>query len=469
MECEFIESATVSTGRKTYQDVLTADAQSIPPDLCEQFPLPFSDFTINREVYLSADFHRLELDRMWSRVWQMACREEQIPEVGDFSIYDIGDISIVVVRAEATKIRAYYNSCRHRGRKLCVNEGSVKELRCPYHGFTWDLSGKLRRVPAGWDFPHLDRSDRHLSEVKVETWAGFVFINMDAESDSLQNYMECLPSELAVNHYERRYIAGHSQHILPANWKNVLESFMEGLHGPETHAHAWPHLSDILQCDVRPSARHVNRSLHAVGLQVAEDHAPITEQEIMDRYYRNMLNGKKGLAAPRLPTATTARRYIADIMRLQYRLQTGRDVAQLCDSEAIDVLQYMLFPNLVVFRGISLPTVLRFRPHGNDHNSCIFDLFYLVEIPAGAERPRPAATVHMAEDDSYEGAGILPEWLGYVYDQDMDNIKNMRSGLSSLRLDPLVLSQQHESRIRHFHMTLNDYLALDSNSKCNID
>ena len=443
----------------TYQDVLDNDGQeTICADMREHFPARPQLQSIDREAYLSADFHRLEMDRMWSRVWQMAAREEQIPEVGDLTLYEIGDLSFIIVRSDIDQIKAYYNSCRHRGRRLCAGDSSVRELRCPYHGFAWDLDGALKRIPAAWDFPDLDWKGRRLLEVKVDTWGGFVFINMDAGCESLHSYMESLPAELQVNRYEGKYIAGHSQHILPANWKNVMESFMEGLHAAQTHGHTWAHLSDILQYDVRPGERHVSRSFHAVGLQVGEDHAPIADQEIMDRFHQNVQNGKNESAGPRLPPGTSARRYMADIMRLQYGLISGRDVRNLSDAEAVDVLQYSLFPNLILFRGISLPPVLRFRPNGNDQNSCIFDLFYLVDVPKGCTRPEPAATVYMAPDDTYEAAGVLPDWLGYVYDQDMDNIKNMRAGLAALKDDSLVLSRTHESRIRHFHETLTGYL-----------
>ncbi|KTT63907.1 hypothetical protein NS383_17710 [Pseudomonas oryzihabitans] len=462
MKSRLIEHVADLSVPVSYQDVLARDdQQSIPADMREHFPAGDDMLEIDREAYLSADFHRLEMDRMWSRVWQMAAREEQIPEVGDVTLYEIGELSFILVRSEPGRIKAYYNSCRHRGRRLCAGDTSVRELRCPYHGFAWDLDGALKRIPAAWDFPHLDWQGRRLMEVKVDTWGGFIFINMDADCESLADYMESLPAELAINRYEGKYIAGHSQHVLPANWKNVMESFMEGLHAAETHGHTWAHLSDTLQYDVRPGERHVNRSFHAVGLQVREDHEPIDEQAILDQFHRNVLNGKAGGAAPQLREGVTARRYMADVMRLQYGLVTGRDVSQLSDAEAVDVLQYSLFPNLILFRGISLPPVLRFRPCKDDPNSCIFDLFYLVDVPKGAERPEPAQTVHMSLDDTYEQAGVLPDWLGYVYDQDMDNIKNMRAGLAALADDPLILSGLHESRIRHFHQTLMNYLHTD--------
>ncbi|UTH76459.1 Rieske 2Fe-2S domain-containing protein [Chromobacterium sp. IIBBL 290-4] len=442
----------------SYQQVLDADMGPIPADMRESHPLGAGEMHIDRHVYTSVDFHQREMDKMWSKVWQMACREEQIPEVGDLLVYELGNYSFIIVRTEDRSIKAFFNSCRHRGRKLCSEDTNIREIRCPSHGFSWSLDGELLHVPAKWDFEHMDKASRRLLEVKVAIWAGFVFINMDPASEPLEVYLEVLPTELEGNRYQSKYIAAHSQHILPANWKTVMESFMEGLHAAETHGHAWAHLSDILQYDIRPGARHVSRSFHAVGLPVGEDKPALSEQQIIDQFHRNVANGRAVGPAPRLVEGTTARRYMADVMRLQHKLKTGIDCDDPSDAEAIDVLQYSLFPNLIMFRGISLPPVLRFRPNKNDHNSCIFDLFYLVDVPKGGMRPAPAATIHMGPDDTYEAAGVLPDWLGYIYDQDMDNIKNMREGLKAVNDDPLVLSAYHESRIRHLHATLMSYL-----------
>lgn len=94
---------------------------------------------------------------MWKRVWQMACREEDIPEVGDTLVYEICDISLLVVRTSESEIKTYYNACLHRGRQLREFDGNAQELRCPFHGFCWNLDGSLKQVPCEWDFPTLKK------------------------------------------------------------------------------------------------------------------------------------------------------------------------------------------------------------------------------------------------------------------------------------------------------------------------
>ena len=105
---------------------------------------------IPKERYISREFVDLEMDRLWPRVWQIACREEEIPDAGDYVEYVIGDQSILVVRGADGSIGAYYNACLHRGTRLGSGVGSFTEgrIRCTYHGWCYDLSGCVTDVPS---------------------------------------------------------------------------------------------------------------------------------------------------------------------------------------------------------------------------------------------------------------------------------------------------------------------------------
>ena len=125
-------------------------------------------------------------------MWQFACRVEHIPEPGDYIVYEIADLSFVVIRTDTGEIKAYPNACLHRGRRLKDHDGHCSELRCPFHGFAWALDGELADVPASWDFPHVAAradDDFHLPECKVGTWAGFVFINPDPDAEPLDDFL----------------------------------------------------------------------------------------------------------------------------------------------------------------------------------------------------------------------------------------------------------------------------------------
>src|SRR5271155_860925 len=142
------EPPEVEAPRPTYQDLLKRDRQSPANDMRTSFPLDLGVESLSTDRYTSVAFHRREVERMWRRVWQLACREEEIPEVGDIVVYEVAEHSLLIVRSGPDEIKASHNSCLHRGTKLCNADTSVSRLRCPYHGFTWSLDGRLAEVPA---------------------------------------------------------------------------------------------------------------------------------------------------------------------------------------------------------------------------------------------------------------------------------------------------------------------------------
>ncbi len=154
------------------QDHLDRDTHPVPDVMrWHSRDETLGDGAVARERYVSRSFHDLNVERLWPRVWQMACHQDEIPAVGDAMVYEIGDHSVMVVGA-AGAFKAYPNSCLHRGTKLCPEPGRYRELRCPFHAWTWNLDGTLKDIPSRWDFPQLDGCDVSLPEVGVDTWGG---------------------------------------------------------------------------------------------------------------------------------------------------------------------------------------------------------------------------------------------------------------------------------------------------------
>ena len=153
----------------SWQDVLDLDSRIVPEFLRAESPYLNGLEDIPKERYISREWHEKEKSYLWSRVWQFACREEHIPEVGSYIVYEIADQSFLITRVSKNEIKAYPNVCLHRGRLLKTYDGRCSEFRCPYHGFAWDLDGELKHIPAEWDFPHLETrsEDMTLPEVKV--------------------------------------------------------------------------------------------------------------------------------------------------------------------------------------------------------------------------------------------------------------------------------------------------------------
>ncbi len=121
---------------------------------------PESPTLVPAERYCSPAFAALEVERIWPKVWQLACMVDHVAEPGDYFEYRCGPYAVLVVRGDDGVLRAFQNACRHRGNSLCVGSGSgLRELKCGYHGWTWDLAGTLRRVPNRKGFGPLRLSD----------------------------------------------------------------------------------------------------------------------------------------------------------------------------------------------------------------------------------------------------------------------------------------------------------------------
>jgi len=147
----------------SYQQLLDTDTHPVPSVLREENPISVGPVRVPVERYTSRAWFDLEVERLWKRVWQMACREEHIPHVGDHIVYEIVDLSFIVVRVSPTQIKAFWNSCLHRGR-LLRDRGAPQaaEFRCPFHGFCWNIDGSLKQIPCEWDFPHIDKDNFNL-------------------------------------------------------------------------------------------------------------------------------------------------------------------------------------------------------------------------------------------------------------------------------------------------------------------
>ena len=196
--------------RPYFQEIIKNDKLKAPSVLNEESCPYIDDNDINRERYFSLDFHKLEIENVWKKVWQFTCREEDIPLPGDYYVYDIVDQSVLIVRTEKGDIKAYYNSCLHRGTQLKPSNscGFSKILKCPFHGWSWSLDGNLKNIPCEWDFPHVNKKEFKLPEIKIDTWGGFIFINFNKNSISLKEYLSVLPDHFKDWDMKNRRKAG---------------------------------------------------------------------------------------------------------------------------------------------------------------------------------------------------------------------------------------------------------------------
>ena len=414
-------------------------------------PSTWTTPTSRRGRYFDPDFHRLEVERMWQRVWQMACREEQIPDVGDSLVYDIVDASLIIVRTAPNEIRAFHNSCLHRGTQLRTSSGNVACFRCPFHGFTWNLDGSFREMPCPWDFPHVDPANFELPDAQVGTWGGFVFVNLDPAAPPLADYLEDLPRHFAAWPLDEHYITAHVVRVMPCNWKVALEAFIEAYHTVAVHPQLLRTTGDtVTEYDVY--GRHVSRMITPVG--VTSEHV---DRKVDDARFSGRCSSRPTRTTPSARDRT-ARQVLADRMRASLRDRIGRDFSHITDAEALDGIEYFLFPNFMPWAGFLTPLVYRFRPNGNDPDSCVIDIMLLDPVPDGGPRPSPAPTRYLGESETFADAPELG-YLGRILNQDGTTFGRIQRGLHASVKPGVTLARYQESRIRHFHATLDAYLT----------
>ena len=417
------------------------------------------------ESYISRDWLMLERERLWPRVWQMACREEEIPRPGDFLTYDIVDDSIIVTRREDGSIGAYFNACTHRGRRLTEGCGRVKRFHCKFHGWQYNLDGQCVGIVDHEDWGNrLSSRDAGLTPVAVDTWGGWVFINMDPACEPLAQFLEPAKSLLDPFEFHRMGYVWRRQIKLPCNWKTALEGFDEAYHVQTTHPQLLAYHDDVSYSkacgkhgmfgfaptalfglpsprlgaqkgDLRKGLYEFNRVLwETLGATTTED----------------LLAASKRLLE--LPADTPIADVYAAFGRYHMEELTRRGVSWPPVSPQQQLaagMDWHIFPNMVF---LHYPTNLlgyRARPDGDNPDRCIFEIYKLERYPDGA--PFPRIELECAED------WREVDW-GLILQQDFQNLENVQRGMKVRSFKAARTNPVKERAISNFHQVLNSYV-----------
>jgi Rieske 2Fe-2S family protein len=198
--------------------------------------------TLGSDDYASSQVWEDEQEKIWWGDWVCAGRTEEIPNPGDYVVRDIGGESIFIVRNDAGELRAFYNVCSHRGTKFLDAAGGTQNARkafvCPYHAWTFNLNGELIGSPNVKESEQFDRADYPLYDIAVESYAGFLFINMGKDPspliESLSDGAETITAFERFKMDELR-IGARIVYEVAANWKILVENYNECLHCPQVH------------------------------------------------------------------------------------------------------------------------------------------------------------------------------------------------------------------------------------------
>lgn len=430
---------------------------------------PRDAIRVSKRNYLSKDFLLKEKENLWPRIWQVACRAEDIPNAGDYIVYDVADETIVVVRNRQGGVNAFHNVCPHRGRQIMEGCGHAVNFRCPYHNWTFDLNGKNVAVQDKQDWGEaLAREEIDLHKVKTGTWGGFVWINMDPNCEPLEDYLNPIPEYLDAFELEHMRYRWSLELHLPCNWKVALEAFMEGYHVAATHtqlleqqgddyttsfAHGkhshfgyWnatamlgtpsPRLKKATPSDVRPGIVEFFRKMEDTFGAIFTDRDHEAAKKIMDE-----------LPADADPMtafgmAVELGRRAAEEDGCGYPPNLTPEVMYKAGTD------WHIFPNCVTLPYFDGAVWYRARPDGDDPDKCIFSIWSLKRHGQGKE---PKVETRVVKD-------ITGQTFGQIVDQDVANMEKVQKGMKSRAFQYARPNPVQEVEIINFHQHLEEWV-----------
>jgi phenylpropionate dioxygenase-like ring-hydroxylating dioxygenase large terminal subunit len=420
---------------------------------------------LHKERYTSPGFMQREWDQLWTQCWLFAGLLSDIPEPGDYFVFELGRESIVVLRDEDDAVRAFYNVCQHRGNRLLASEsGFVNNITCPYHGWRYGLDGQLLEVPDSERFcPPVPVNKRSLKQVQVEHWAGMVWINMDPAAAPLMTFLGDIVELLQPYHFEHMKLARHQTVLLDANWKTARDNFLEQYHVDFIHPQ---HASLVDCCNSSNTLWPLGHSATAVEGFTTDSRYPLPQQT--PAHLVPLLQGL-GLDPDSFNDNVDSIRAAVQKQKRNIGPGLGFDYSNLSDAQLTDVWQYDIFPNLFFTIQAEELWIYGPRPHPSDPNQCYFDKWTLqiplesaadpdrkltlnpsLETSADAQRPEHE---RFTQDEVVAGKHSLT----ITIDQDIYYLRDMQAGMHSRGFDRAILNQD-EARVQHFHDWLEAWL-----------
>jgi Rieske 2Fe-2S family protein len=400
---------------------------------------------IPKQRYYDPDFYAMEAELFWPRVWQMACRLEEIPKAGDFVEYEILDQSIIVVRVDSDTVRAYHNACRHRGVKLIEGNGNRRTFVCPFHGWCWGIDGRNTFVlrPEAFDEHNMSPEELQLVSVKCEQWGGCAWINLDDNAPPLRDWMEPFASIYDEWKVESLRVEWWQSCRLPVNWKLATAAFMEGYHVPQTHPQLLPSARPASTSEaVHPvvaSSLYFMRTLgDGMGGMTHENDIRIAE-------------GLQTITLPSDPAAALAgwRSALNDAVVRWHRAR-GSDMPDLNDLVRRGITDAIgfCFPHHFILPTYSSASSYRIRPLGPEET--LFEIWSLTRTPDDSSAEKPTPPEPLPPDD--------PSWPP-IPAQDFSNLPRQQKGLHSKGFEYMRLSDKIEGLISNFERVVDGFLA----------
>ena len=404
---------------------------------------------VPKERYFDPGFFQMEVDLLWSRTWQMACRLDEIPHARDFVEYEILDQSIIVLRDDDLGVRAFQNACRHRGVRVVEGRGKLKSgFTCPFHGWCYGLDGKNTFVSRAKSFAehNLRPEDIDLTPVRCDVWGGCAFINLDDGAPPLRECIEPFATIMDAWKVESMRAEWWYAFRLPVNWKLAEEAFLEQYHVIETH----PELvipgrfppQDPGAFDPRA---FVDAELHYLHVMSDGMDGMVHATDV------RVAEGLREIELPADPAlAIPAWHHTLNDAVVRWHRAQGSDIPDLNELETRGWNESMFycFPHYFVLPMYSSASSYRFRPLGPEET--LMEIWSLTRFPEGSDGGRPPPP----EPWEYDDSRVPP-----IPTQDFSNLPRQQRGLHAKGFEYMRLSEGIEGGVANFERTIDGFLA----------
>lgn len=424
--------------------------------------VPPAQTQVDSQQFTSTEYMALEWENIWTRTWLFAGLVSDLKEPGDYLVYELARESIVIMHNDEGELSAFYNVCQHRGNRIFTNEsGWVSEVVCPYHGWRYTTQGTLNHVPDRERFTQeITVQERSLKPVRLETWAGLVWINMDMNAAPLEKFLGSFVKDLALYQMGNKVLTNHQTVSVDANWKTIRDNFLEQYHVDFVHPQ---HATMVDCCNSKNNLFPHGHSNTQVEGFTTNARYPVPEQ--VPDYMVTLLEGLLLNPEDYTGRVQDIRKAVQKRKReLGEEMNCGYD--SLSDDQLSDVWQYDFFPNLFMTVQAEEISIYGPRPHPSDPNKCFFDKWTLqmpTEMGCDTEQgialhPGLATSQNSERPDHsvFDREDVLSgkHSLTITFDQDISYLPDMQAGLHSRGFNEALLNQD-EARIQHFH----DWLA----------
>ena len=444
-------------------DIAKGKLVDTPEDLNQATLLPV-------EAYISEDYARAERDKLWRKVWIQAGRVEDIPEPGNYITYDIVDDSVLIVRTEEGEIKAYHNVCTHRGRRLVDTPegkrnawGKKMNFVCGFHAWTFNLEGSCTYIQNKDDWGGALTDERtRMGRVNVDTWGGFIWINLDPDCEPLRDYLEPVATMLDPFQLQNMRPRWRFWTIFDCNWKVSLEAFNETYHVPGTHPEfmsfgdftGWgkaqgKHSFIGYDTGEGPKENASKLRLGAGDPRVATAELQKYTWEGVNTNTTQTLVDVAQTLPDVLPEGTSAPEV------LKYWLDTAREIDAkrgvhwpVVDPEHVakSGTAWQIFPNQQIGHAVNNMLCYQARPYGTNPDKCYFEVAVYELYPEGEA---PATEWTYAE----------PKAFPHVLTQDFSNMAAVQQGMKNVGFRGNLPNPKAEQAVTSLHRNLARYMG----------